>query len=445
MTVGTGYSSATSFVTGEGTAPDSTPHTWHLPFVVLFALLMVLAIATGNPSLAFLSLAGLTTTGFGYLARQTGTFRYRFAVRSALGNSEPNIAYATATLTPPTHGARAILEVTFPGTTPLLLQVAVPEARDIECAVKTLRTGPREQFGLRFLPLGPSGDWFGVWSQSKLPTTLVLAPTSLLTRIPTSTVTRGLTGPRTARRAGDGTEFRDLGPMTWGDSQRRIDWKASARDTSGLEQLQVRRTHAQSEATTIVIVDSRDEVGPEVITWGALNEIRADHRTSLDLAREAAVSIAQAAITAGDRVGFEDLARPKRPINPGTGSRHLQRIRHAISLTAPQSSVPERVRAPMVPSGSFVYLISTFLDDAPSATALSLVAQGHRVIAVDVLPQLSLWDLSDRQRLALKLVLVQRDARLRTVKRVGIDVMQWKAENVSRALTHIAISDRRTR
>ncbi|WP_377465053.1 DUF58 domain-containing protein [Populibacterium corticicola] len=432
-------------MTGEGNPSDSSPHAWHLPLVIVCAFLMLLAIMTGNPSLAFLALAGLVTTGFGYVARQSGTFHYRFAVRSATGRAEPNIAYATAILTPPEHGARAIVEVTFPGTTPLLLQVDVSRKRDIEFSVKTLRTGPRQQFGVRVLPLGPSGDWFGVWSQSTLPNTLVLAPTTVLTHIPTSTVTRGLTGPRTARRAGEGTEFRDLGPMNWGDSQRRIDWKASARDTSGLEQLQVRRTHAQSEATTIVIVDSRDEIGPEVITWGALNEIRADHHTSLDLARAAAVSIAQAAIASGDRVGFEDLARPRRPINPGTGPRHLQRIRHAISLTAPQGSVPERVRAPMVPSGSFVYLISTFLDDAPSTTALSLVAHGHQVIAVDVLPRLSLWELSDRQRLALRLVMVKRDARLRMVKGMGIDVMQWTSENVSRALAGRAISDRRKR
>jgi hypothetical protein len=99
----------------------------------------------------------------------------------------------------------------------------------------------------------------------------------------------------------------------------------------------------------------------------------------------------------------------------------------------------------MVPSGSFVYLISTFLDDAPSTTALSLVAHGHQVIAVDVLPRLSLWELSDRQRLALRLVMVKRDARLRMVKGMGIDVMQWTSENVSRALAGRAISDRRKR
>jgi hypothetical protein len=41
--------------------------------------------------------------------------------------------------------------------------------------------------------------------------------------------------------------------------------------------------------------------------------------------------------------------------------------------------------------------------------------------------------------------MVKRDARLRMVKGMGIDVMQWTSENVSRALAGRAISDRRKR
>jgi len=226
--------------------------------------------------------------------------------------------------------------------------------------------------------------------------------------------------------------------MTWGDSVRRIDWKASAKLANGEETLYVRRNLAQAESTTFILLDSRDEVGPEVLTWGSAHEIRSDHRSSLDLAREAATAIAQRAITQGDRVGFEDISRPRRPLLPATGHRQFMRLQHAIAMAAPLGAPTDRVRAPMVPSGAIVYVMSTFLDDASLHTVGALVKRGHRVIAIDTLPHVSLWNLSPRHTTAFRLISLARDARLRNLKAFGVPLIEWAAQDSTQQLMQYA-------
>src|SRR5699024_620324 len=77
----------------------------------------------------------------------------------------------------------------------------------------------------------------------------------------------------TSRRVGDGTAFRDVHLFTPGDRLRRIDWRVSARRsldvrTGRLTELYVRRTFATADASVMLVVDSRDAVGPDVATWG---------------------------------------------------------------------------------------------------------------------------------------------------------------------------------
>lgn len=424
---------------------DFTPHTSTRGLFITSISLLALFIVLGKPAGVFIAVAAIVTLLVSGLHKPTQRFAFRFGVGSASGKSEPKATYSTLKIAGPPEVSSVIVEAYFPGTTPFAAQLYVNGERTIEFSTKTVRTGPREQFHARVMPLGGSSDWFGLWSQLQLPDTLVLPPYTPLQRVPVSPIAKGLTGPRTTRRRGEGTEFRDLGLMAWGDSTRRIDWRASARNTSGAEQLYVRRTLAQSEATTIVMLDSRDEVGPEVATWGGFAEIRADHRSSLDLAREAAVSLAQHAVNSGDRVGFEDLSRPKRPVLPGTGQRHLQRITHAIALTAPIGAPATRVRAPMVPAGSIVYFLSTFLDDSSSTSIVALAARGHIVIAIDVLPTLSTWSMTDRQRSAFRLIQLHREARLRTVRKLGVPIVSWNSPERSQLLARHAVAARRHR
>src|SRR5699024_6698399 len=145
----------------------------------------------------------------------------------------------------------------------------------------------------------------------------------------------------------------------------------------------------------------------------------------LDVAREAAASLARAYLAQGDRVGLEDLGLRRRPVRAGGGRRHLERITRRLALSAPEGSPRPRVRAPQVPSGALVVVLSTFLDDEAMAMALRWRHAGHRVVAVDVLPPVRGAQLTARVLMAYRMVSIRREDRLTALRRGGVDVAGW--------------------
>ncbi|GAA1444507.1 DUF58 domain-containing protein [Leifsonia poae] len=236
----------------------------------------------------------------------------------------------------------------------------------------------------------------------------------------------GLTGPHDSARPGDGGEFRDVGLFAAGDRLRRIDWKATARRAQTPGELYVRRTMATSDAAIQFVIDSRDDLTGRVADWAAAYP--RPGIGSQDLAREAAASLASAYAAAGDRVGFDDLADARRGIPPRSGSRHLQRVLRAVAQTGPRGIATERVRAPVLAPGALVFVLSTFLDEQALGLALVWRAAGHRVIAVDTLPDRLTSDLTPRDRVALRVVELERTLRFRRLAAGGIDVMRWQDE-----------------
>ena len=204
--------------------------------------------------------------------------------------------------------------------------------------------------------------------------------------------------------------------ITAGDRLRRIDWKATARHGQNAADLYVRRTAALADATVLIVLDSRDDIGEQVAEWSR-NTPATKGISALDVAREAASSIAAGYIQAGDRVGFQDLSSRNRMIAHGGGSRHLWRLLRAIEITQP-SAVPFRhQRPPIVPPGALVYLLSSLLDDTAVRFALRWRGNGHRVIAVDVLPAAQFARTTRYERAAHRVVMMERDDRIRTLRR----------------------------
>ena len=72
-----------------------------------------------------------------------------------------------------------------------------------------------------------------------------------------------------------------------------------------------------------------------------------------------------------------------------------------------------------------MFLLSTFLDDHPAASALQFAAAGHRVVAVDVLPAADLSDLTVERRLAHRLIMMDRANRLSALRRGGVALLPW--------------------
>jgi uncharacterized protein (DUF58 family) len=250
----------------------------------------------------------------------------------------------------------------------------------------------------------------------------------------------GLTGTHRSARPGDGGEFRDLHPYAPGDRLRRIDWKATARRSQGFGDLYVRRTDATADATVMLVLDSRDDIGEMVEAWSA--SFRGDTGiTAMDLTREAAASLATAAVGAGDRVGLIDLAAHVGVVTAGFGKRHLDRLLRRIAETEPQGVRFSRRRAPIVPAGAIIYAMSTFLDDEITDIALLWRASGHRVIAVDVLPTPQLEGSPPRTRTAHRLLMTERRHRVAMLSTHGIEIFRWQedATNPSRSIAMHAL------
>ncbi len=305
----------------------------------------------------------------------------------------------------------------------------VDEARDVPVAVHTVRTGPIEVATVEAQGIGPGGASLSVAAEPVTRTTVVLPHAVPLRETPLPPRLRGLTGTHGSRRPGEGGDLRDVHAFIPGDRLRRIDWRVTARRSPGLAELYVRGEHALAEAVVMLVVDSRDEVGPDPRTWaGSAAAIRPDDPTSLDVARRAAASVARAFLATGDRVGLDDLGVLRRPLPPGGGRRQLDRITHGLATTRPEGASRRRVRSPRLPSGALVVVFSTFLDDDSAQAAAAWRQIGHRVVAVDVLPQLRTAHLADRAAAATRLVLVSREDRLADLRDLDVEVVTWRDE-----------------
>ena len=175
----------------------------------------------------------------------------------------------------------------------------------------------------------------------------------------------------------------------------------------------------------MVVIDSRDEVGPRVPAGATRPRLREDEATSLDIARAAAPSIAERYLAGGDRVGLEDLGRMQRPVPPAGGRQQPGGWPCSWRWPQPRGEPGRRERVPRLPSGSMIVLCSTFLDDDVARIAINWHHSGHRVIAVDVLPRPVTRELSDRGRTAYRMIMLERTLRFRSLARAGIELVRW--------------------
>lgn len=309
------------------------------------------------------------------------------------------------------------------GSTEVLL--AVPGHRDLTIEAASVRTGPQPQFRIEHQGLGAAGMLVGPPGVQAPELVTVLPRGRGMPALPLPQRLRGLTGQHESRRPGQGGGLRDVHPFTPGDSVRQVDWKVTARRSPGLSQLYVRRTMALGEATVVLVLDSRDDVGPDPVTWGGIQPIRPDDATSLDIARQAAMSVAEGYLSVGDRVAVEDLGVRRRTLRSGTGRRHLDRVVQQLAMVAPEGEPSRRVRPPRLASASFVYVFSTFLDPEAADMARAWRRSGTAVIAVDVLPRVRTGRLDARHWLAYRLVTLERRDRLTELAAAGVEVLHW--------------------
>ena len=160
------------------------------------------------------------------------------------------------------------------------LVVAGPLSGDLAGRVPLLHSGPQELVRVEYRFLGADMAALSL-PQEPLVASRVVAPRrAAIGWLPLPRRLQGLTGSHESARAGDGGDFRDVHPFTAGDRLRRIDWKATARRGQNAADLYVRRTAALADATVLIVLDSRDDVGEQVAEWSRNSRRRqGDQRT----------------------------------------------------------------------------------------------------------------------------------------------------------------------
>lgn len=289
-------------------------------------------------------------------------------------------------------------------------------------------------------------DLDGAWVTDVVPRTALtwnaVPDTVPLQQLPVALRLTGLHGSHEGARPGQGGDFRDIHPFAPGDELRRVDWRATARLARRPGDLLVRRTQALSDSTVVIAIDTADDLGEAVVTWGT-DDPEHSGVTSLDLARQAALSIATSAVQAGDRVAYHVLAPDGRTVRAGAGARQLARLRDVIAATGTSDVEARYRRAPVIPHGSIVFVLSTFFDGAAAELSTLWRAAGHAVVAVDVLPAPNAERLSREQLLAMRTLLVEREDVFAELRATGIDVVPWATGAPDAALRVAARGQRR--
>ncbi|SJN19081.1 protein of unknown function DUF58 [Microbacterium esteraromaticum] len=290
---------------------------------------------------------------------------------------------------------------------------------------RVLHSGPLISVELAVRPLEADSAVIGA---PQSPITAIRAVTPVIQRIPRMPIAPRLTGLHGAHegmRPGQGGDFRDIHQFAPGDELRRVDWKATARAARRPGELLIRRNNTLSDASAVIVMDTADDLGTVVATWGTL-DLESSGVTSLDHARGAARSIAAATIAQGDRIAFHTLMHGGRSVRSGGGTRHLARVVAEISACGRGGDDARFRRTPPVPHGSIIYVLSTFFDGAAAEIALRWRAVGHRVIAVDTLPELDTHRLGKERQLALRVLLTERQDMLHQLRESGVETLGWR-------------------
>lgn len=386
--------------------------------VVAGVALLVVGLAAGRPDVALLGAPALLVGVFSLTRRPPArpTVAEDDPGGDAVGGVESRVRIAGGEV------AHVRASATGHRYTEFVVNVPEGQQREVRLRLASVRTGQQET------AVTDVRGYDGVWEfgpQSAGGAGRLVLPASLrLGNVPVPRTLRGLTGPRVSRRFGEGGELRDIHPFTPGDRLKRIDWRATARRSPNLETLYVRRTFADAEAAVMLVVDSRDDVGPDVRTWRGFSEQRVDEATSLDLARHAAASVARALVEKGDRVGLVDLALEAWPLPPASGRRHLRRVLHGLALLHPVGDPSPRLRPPHVPADALVYLFSTVLDDAAAQLVRTWRGLGHPVVVVDTLPDVRPVR-EPYLAIAWRIVRMERQLRLDGLAREGVPIVRW--------------------
>jgi len=226
--------------------------------------------------------------------------------------------------------------------------------------------------------------------------------------------TLSFSGSQTTGTRGEGIEFADLRPFVPGDRIRRINWRATARRGEPW----VNETHPERNTDVVIFLDT-------------FAEARSGAGSTLDLAVQAAGSLAAHYIRAKDRVGLVAFGGVLNWLTVSSGVTQLYRVLDSlldaeIFLSYAWKDI-EILPRRTLPPHALVVALSPLLDERSVRALLDLRARGFDLAVVEISPVPFVEPGPDElDRLAYRLWLMKRDALRASYLQVGVPVVEWR-------------------
>jgi uncharacterized protein (DUF58 family) len=246
--------------------------------------------------------------------------------------------------------------------------------------------------------------------------------------------TLSFAGSQTTATRGDGIEFADLRPFAPGDRIRRINWRATARRGEPW----VNVTHPERATDVVIFLDT-------------FAEARSGGTSTLDLAVEAAGSLAAHYIRTKDRVGLIAFGGILNWLTVSGGVVQLYRVLDSlldseIFLSYAWKEIEVLPRRSLPPH-ALVLAVTPLLDERSVRALIDLRARGFDLAVVEISPVSFVEPgTSELDQLAYRLWLMRRDALRASYLRAGVPVVEWRrGEPLQAALEEVRTFRRHAR
>ena len=223
--------------------------------------------------------------------------------------------------------------------------------------------------------------------------------------------TLSFAGSQTTGTRGEGIEFADLRPFVPGDRIRRINWRATARRGEPW----VNETHPERNTDVVIFLDT-------------FAEARSGAGSTLDLAVQAAGSLAAHYIRAKDRVGLVAFGGVLNWLTVSGGVTQLYRVLDSlldaeIFLSYAWKEI-EILPRRTLPPNALVIALTPLLDERAVRALVDLRARGFDLSVVEISPVPFVEPGTDElDQLAYRLWLLRRDALRASYRRGGVPVV----------------------
>jgi uncharacterized protein (DUF58 family) len=217
-----------------------------------------------------------------------------------------------------------------------------------------------------------------------------------------------------SKMLGGGTEFYSLREYVPGDDPKRINWKASARNSS----LIINETEAERVTDVMVVLDT------DVTFFGPTEG------EMFERGIQAAASISVSLLRLGNRVGLVLQGGERGSIPAGFGKRHERRLLYLLAAAKPgrasvsTSYVLNLLARRIIPSRAQIVVISSLLDPEIKDGLRQLIIAGYGMLVVSPTPTMPARFANESERIAFKLVMLERSINLMALER-SATVIDW--------------------